>query len=73
MSISHRKINELIEDVINTNDDFNLKGDNKEKLIELCKKIYLIESTISDFSAQRLRDELSNEILHYSNHIKQEQ
>jgi hypothetical protein len=73
MSISHRKINELIEDVINTNDDFNLKGDNKEKLIELCKKIYLIESTMSDFSAQRLRDELSTEILHYSNHIKQEQ
>lgn len=72
MSISHRKINELIEDVINTNDDFNLKGDNKEKLIELCKKIYLIESTMSDLSAQRLREELTTEILNFSQRIRQE-
>lgn len=72
MSISHRKINELIEDVINTNDDFNLKGDSKEKLIELCKKIYLIESTMSDLSAQRLREELTTEILNFSQRIRQE-
>lgn len=72
MSISHRKINELIKDVINTNDDFNLKGDNKEKLIELCKKIYLIESTKSDLSAQHLREELTTEILNFSQRIRQE-
>lgn len=73
MSISHRKINELIEEVVSINENFKLKGGNKEKLIELCKKIYLIESTMSDYSAQRLRDELITEILHYSKHMKQEQ
>lgn len=78
MSISHKKINELIVEVVKEFDNFpvgtnrDLLETNRESLIELCQKIYLIESSVSGLSAQSLGDELHKEIMNFSRNLQQD-
>lgn len=78
MSISHKKINELIVEVVNEFDSFpesvnmSLLETNRQLLTELCQKIYLIESSISGASAQSLGDELHKEIMNFSRNLQQD-
>lgn len=67
MSVSHKKINRLIEEVIQkrvslemSNDEINIdKGD----FIDLCKKIYLIESSVGSLSQSHIIDEIRTDII----------
>lgn len=77
MSISHKKINELIVEVVNEFDDFpngengQLIMKNQQALIDLCQKIYLIESSAGGQSSQSLGDELRKEIMNFSRNLQQ--
>lgn len=50
MSISHKKINSMIENII---EDGDLFTDKKKEFIELCQRIYLIESTASHSTSNK--------------------
>lgn len=67
MSVSHRKINGLIEKVINKSDSL-VDNDkdlfiSKEALIELCKTIYLHESSTESMSRTEMIRDIRKEIL----------
>ena len=50
MSISHKKINSMIENVV---EDSELFTEKKNEFIELCQRVYLIESTASSSTSNR--------------------
>jgi hypothetical protein len=63
MSISHKKINKMISYVINNR---MVEQENSEALENLCQKIYLIESSIGDKSAQQTLADIKEEIIRRS-------
>lgn len=67
MSISHQKINQLIESVIEAN-DFMISFD-KEKFKEFCKQVYLIESSVSGSNNNKITD-IKDKIISLSNRVK---
>lgn len=67
MSISHSKINELIERVVN---DVLETSYDRDSLIELCRRIYLIETSIYDRSAQQINNDIRDEIKMRAHNIK---
>ena len=70
MTISHRKINQLIEDAVN---DFNAFGYNTVKFEQLCKKIYMMESSLNDsVSSTRLIQDIRDEIVQRGQSFKED-
>ena len=68
MSISHKKIRSLISDHIERTD--GLSDERKENLEQLCEKIYLIESDLSNSSAQQKISEIRQEVMKYADRLK---
>lgn len=70
MSVSHKKINGLIENIINNASPIKINNNKteikKEKLIDLCQKIYLLESSTSSVSRNQMVDEICKEIVWHS-------
>lgn len=61
MSISHRKINSMIDEVISGS---SFRVYDERAFAELCKKIYLIESSVDERSAKKINVEIREEIMH---------
>lgn len=71
MSISHRKINNMIEIAVADENAFNR---NKTEFESLCKKIYLIESSMHETnSPTKIISEIRDEILSRSIDFKEDQ
>lgn len=68
MSISHKKIRSLISDHIENTD--GLSVERKENLERLCEKIYLIESDLSNASAQQKISEIRQEVMKFADRLK---
>ncbi len=60
MSISHKKINSMIDQVVG---DLDFKDYDENSFAELCKKIYLIESSVDERSARKITVEMREEII----------
>jgi len=60
MSISHKKINSMIDQVVS---DLDFKDYDENSFSELCKKIYLIESSVDERSARKITVEMREEII----------
>lgn len=60
MSISFKKINKMVEEVVDADDD--LDKSKKETLIDLCQRIYQIESSIGQTSNSQLIGEIRGEV-----------
>lgn len=70
MSISHKKINQMIEVAVR---DFSAFGHNLKAFEDICKKIYLIESSSNDSSSSmKLISEIREEILLRSSDLKED-
>lgn len=69
MSVSHKKINGLIEKVIEETQELNY---DKDKLIQLCQRIYLIESSVDDRSRSQTISDIRDEIIRRSPSLVQE-
>lgn len=70
MSISHKKINQMIESSV---EDLNGFGRDKEKFINLCKKIYLLESSLADSgSSASIIARIRDEIIHLGSDLKED-
>lgn len=70
MSISHRKINHMIEIAVQ---DQNAFSRNKADFESLCKKVYLIESSMHETSsATKIVSEIRDEVLRRSIDFKEE-
>jgi hypothetical protein len=63
MSVSHKKINGLIEQVITQ--DLKLDFD-QARFIDLCQRIYLIESSIDDKARSQVISDIRDEIVRRS-------
>lgn len=59
MSISYKKLSELIEMEVK---GMKLSSGDKEVLSDLCKKIYMMESSPDNLSSQKLIEEMGNVI-----------
>lgn len=59
MSISYRKINSMIEDEVK---DTDLTDDQAKLLAELCKKIYMIESSLENTGSHQTISDIKGEI-----------
>lgn len=68
MSVSHKKINGLIEQVIST--DIKLEFD-EAHFIDLCKRIYLIESSIDENARSKIITEIRDEIVRRSEKLSE--
>lgn len=66
MSVSHKKINGLIEQVITK--DLKLDFDNT-RFIDLCQRIYLIESSIDDKARSQVISDIRDEIFRASDKL----
>lgn len=67
MSVSHKKINELIYQAVQSLDVNNKKLPktaflDRGELDKLCRKIYLIESSTNNVSRAQVVDEITKEI-----------
>lgn len=60
MSISYKKISELIDNKSSLILDVN--QDQRKYIADLCKKIYMIESSVESISNQKMIDDISGEI-----------
>jgi uncharacterized protein YaaN involved in tellurite resistance len=60
MSISYKKISELIDNKSSLIEDVN--QDQRKYIADLCKKIYMIESSVESISNQKMIDDISGEI-----------
>lgn len=60
MSISYKKISELIDNKSSLILDVN--QDQRKYIADLCKKIYMLESSIESSSSQKMIDDISGEI-----------
>jgi len=69
MSVSHKKINGLIEKVIEGKEELNY---DKDKFIQLCQRIYLIESSVDDRSRSQIISDIRDEIIRRSTSLLQE-
>ncbi|WP_417529524.1 hypothetical protein [Marinobacter lipolyticus] len=69
MSVSHKKINGLIEKVIEEKEELNY---DKDKFIQLCQRIYLIESSVDDRSRSQTISDIRDEIIRRSTSLLQE-
>lgn len=69
MSVSHKKINGLIEKVIQENEELNYESD---KFIQLCQRIYLIESSVDDRSRSQTLSDIRDEIIRRSPNLLEE-
>lgn len=67
MSVSHKKINGLIENIINESKIIKMSNSeitiDKEKFISLCQKIYLTESSTGSVSRSQMIEDIRNEII----------
>ena len=70
MSIGYKKLAELID--IEVDKVPGLSSEHNEILAELCKKIYMMESSSDNTSAQRLIDEMSGVIGNSADQFKSE-
>ncbi len=70
MSIGYKKLAELIDIEVEGMMDLSVK--HKEFLAELCKKVYMMESSTDNMSAQRLIDEMSGVIGNSADQFKGE-
>ncbi len=59
MSIGYKKLSELIDEEIKGMD---LSSNKKEVLADLCKKIYMMESSPDSMSSHKLIEEMGNVI-----------
>lgn len=69
MSVSHKKINGLIEKVIEGKEELNY---DKDKFIQLCQRIYLIESSVDDRSRSQTISDIRDEIIRRSTTLLEE-
>lgn len=60
MSIGYKKLSELIDMEVDEMQELSVS--HKEVLAELCKKVYMLESSGDYMSAQRLIDEMAGVI-----------
>jgi len=66
MSISHKKINSMIESVVLESN----RGAAQQKLFnDLCQKIYLIESSVGENSSRGVISDIKDEIARRSSDI----
>lgn len=67
MSVSHKKINRLIEEIIGEKGCLEISNKEVEvdlpHFINLCKKIYLIESSTGNLSQNQIIDEIRADII----------
>lgn len=68
MSIGFKKITDLLQDEINTLQD--LSEVQRDRLVELCKKIYMLESSTETLGRQRMISEIMGEIGHATDTLK---
>lgn len=66
MSVSHKKINGLIEQVIMQSPELEFS---ESQLIELCQRIYLIESSVDDKARSQLISDIKDEVVRRSNRV----
>lgn len=66
MSISHKKINSMIELVVSEGDRDTAQ---KKLFSDLCQKIYLIESSIGENSSRSIISDIKEEIARRSSDI----
>ncbi len=71
MSIGYKKIYEIIENESNNLE--SLTDRQKSRIITLCQKIYLMESSTDKYSAQKMIDEIMGEISHAASIIVKDQ
>ena len=69
MSVSHKKINGLIEKIIEEREELNY---DKDKFVQLCQRIYLIESSVDDRSRSQTISDIRDEIIRRSPSLLQE-
>lgn len=69
MSVSHKKINGLIEKIIEEREELNY---DKDKFVQLCQRIYLIESSVDDRSRSQTISDIRDEIIRRSPSLVQE-
>ncbi len=70
MSISHKKINEMIKTAVS---DLNAFGREQQAFNSLCEKIYLIESSLNEStSATKIISEMREEIMSRAIDFKEE-
>lgn len=65
MSISHKKINSMIKEVVENSDD----NYDEKSFRELCHKIYLIESSVDERSGRKILNEIRDEIIRRASDI----
>ena len=70
MSIGYKKLSELIDVEVEEMKDLSMK--HKELLAELCKKVYMMESSTDNLSTQRLIEEMSGVIGNSADQFKSE-
>jgi len=70
MSIGYKKLAELIDVEVAEMKELSTKQN--EVLAELCKKVYMIESSTDSMSTQRLIDEMSGVIGNSADQFKSE-
>jgi len=68
MSINSKKLSELIDREVSTIS--SLSTEHKEILAELCKSIYMLESSTEQVSAQSLIEEISGKISNSADRFK---
>lgn len=73
MSVSHRKINGLIEDIVKNTKELKINDENatldKDVFIDLCKSIYLLESSTDSMSRSEILTKISTDIRWYASRI----
>lgn len=60
MSISYKKINSMISEQVEEYED--LTQDQRKLLIDLCEKVYMIESSVEQVSGQQIISDIKGEI-----------
>ena len=70
MSIGYKKLTELIDTEVDEISE--LSGEQKGVLAELCKKVYMMESSSDYVSAQRLIEEMAGVIGNAADKFKSE-
>ncbi len=73
MSVSHKKINGLIEKIINSSEEFKVNNEtitlDKNTFTELCKGIYLLESSTDSLSRSEVLVEIRKDILWHADRL----
>jgi hypothetical protein len=70
MSISFKKVNTMIADVVEGSDDIN--SGQKKVLAEVCQRVYMIESSIEYTSNSQVISEVKGEVSLKANDFDEE-